>query len=82
MLWSVYRFNYNSDLNRIESPENDSIPQELHSLILAHRFEIEQEGFELLRVHYGSQVVILSRYTMPAATYKGIAYYWTIKISQ
>lgn len=82
MLWNVYRFNYNSDLQVIECPDNDVIPADLQSVVLAHRFEIEQDGFELLRVRYGSQVFILSKYTQAALVYKGVSYFYTLKISQ
>lgn len=82
MLWSVYRFNYNSDLQVIESPDNDPIPSEVSSVILAYRFVIEQSAFDLLRVRYGSQKLIIQKYVQPALCFKGVCYYYTVRISE
>lgn len=82
MLWNVYRFNYNSDLQILEFPSNDPIPEDLSKIILAYRFVIEQDAFDLLRVSYGSQKLIIQKYIQPALCYQGVCYYWTARLSQ
>lgn len=80
MISNVYRFNYNSDLNRLEFPENDPIPEDLQKIILPYRFLLENESFELLRLCYVDQKVVIQKYTQPCLCYKGTFYYLTIRL--
>lgn len=82
MTWDIYRFNYNPDTQKLDCPDNDPIPTSLHPIILAHRFLIEQESFELLRMYYEGKIFIIQKFKQAALTYKGVFYYYTFKLSR
>lgn len=82
MLWNVYRFNYDFDHQSVIFPENDPIPDMLQTLINVYRKVIVQDSFELLRLTYDSQKVIIQKYDNPCYNYKGNSYFYTLRVSQ
>lgn len=76
---NFFRFNYDADNQRIISPESDPIPTALEKIILAHRFEFEQDAFRLLRLQYDNQSFIISKYPSSPIFIKGQPYYYTFK---
>lgn len=57
----IYYFNYNSNLQRIETPIGRELPAALHSLVMANRFLIENDAFELLRMRYDGKAYVIRR---------------------
>lgn len=80
MKYSVYRFNYNSVTNKVQSPIGDPLPQEFIDLvILPYRFLIEQDAFELLRLRYEERVFIIHKYPNSPVCIGNTFYYFTLR---
>lgn len=81
MLSEVYRFNYNSDTQNVDYPSNDPIPEKLVNVILANRFLIEQDSFELLRMFFEHTRLVIQKFIKPSLVYKGVSYYYTLRLT-
>lgn len=81
MLYNMYRFEYDSDNNKIISPYSDPVPSELVPIIMAHRFTIVQDCFELLRFRYDGNLFIIQKYLKTPIYVGGVAYHYTLRCS-
>lgn len=79
MLCNFFRFNYDSDNQKLITPGNDPIPQSLEEIILAHRFEFEQDAFRLIRLVYDGNYFVISKYPDNPIYVKGKPYFYTFK---